>query len=117
MHSGIICTYHLKVAVCIVSIYFLQAAAPYAQVLIIGTHLNAFRRAERGNADSLLEAYKEKLKREFQYKDKIAPKIRGIFYVGFGDPSFFGNFLAPLKYEELSDKIYDIACSMEIPRG
>ena len=84
---------------------------------MIGTHLDAFRRAEGRSADNQLEAYRDRIMKEFQYRDKIAPKIRGFFYVGFSDPTFFSANVTPLKYDELVEKIYDIAHTMEIPRG
>jgi GTPase SAR1 family protein len=93
----------------------LQAGAPYAQVIIIGTHLDLFRRNER-HSDVLLDKYRKKIMQDCSFHNRMSPMIKGIVFVGFSEPLFGGN-ITPINFDELNDKIFDTANSMEIPRS
>lgn len=83
----------------------------------MGTHLGAFRRAEGRSTDSLLERYRKTILNICSFRDKMAPQIKDVVFVGFGEPTLFSPYLSPLRFDELQDKIYDTAIDMEIPRG
>lgn len=81
--------------------------------------MDVFKRTEGRQADALLESYRRKILNDCTFNDKTAPKIKGVVYVGFGEPSFFqsSGSVIPLKYDELHDKIFEVAYKMEVPRS
>ena len=89
--------------------------APGAQIIVVGTHLDVFRRSEGRNTENLLEEYRKRILEEFTSQDRTFPKIRKVVFVGLNEATgFFGT---TTKYDDLNDIIHEEASNMEIPKS
>ena len=101
--------------VCDISLHSSQVRAPGAQIIVVGTHLDVFRRSEGKNTENLLEEYRKRILQEFTSQDRTFPKIRKVVFVGLNEATgFFGT---TTKYDDLNDIIHEEASNMEIPKS
>lgn len=93
---------------------YIQARAPGANVIVVGTHLDELRRKAGGTrqADALMQKYEEQIAQEYAPTSKTSPVIQSINFVAVPDRLFgFTNI------ETLVESIYDVASNMEVPRS
>ena len=93
----------------------LQAKAPGANVIVIGTHLDELRKRVVGGAkqvEMLLRQYEEQIAQEYFPTSKTSPVIRSINFVAVPD-----RFFGATNIDTLVESIYDVASDMEVPRS
>ena len=95
----------------------LQARAPGASVIIVGTHFDTLKKnVAKGSIDQLLTMYRNEIDEKYGLASscgKGAPVIKAVHFVSCTDKTMFTG---PTGIEQLNDIIYDVAMAMEAPR-
>ena len=99
---------------CLGLLLTLQAKAPGANVIVIGTHLDELRKRAGGakQVETLLRQYEEQITQEYFPTSKTSPVIRSINFVAVPD-----RFFGATNIDTLVESIYDVASDMEVPRS